>query len=111
MPLLSQYPNVGHLQSCLFWFLYCIEFTVPSQTSYNPAAHPSYSDIVGDDFDNPSVVVISIKQYKTDTFSRGTSIALGASHNTFCPVKILMPYLARCGSQAGPHLSQKIIVF
>ena len=37
-----------------------------------------------------------------DPFRRGTSITLGATRNEICPVKALMLYLARWGSQAGP---------
>jgi len=89
---------------CLAFFglLHCNEFTVPSQTGYDPAAHLSYNDIVVDNCDNPSIVVISIKQSKTDPFHQGTSITLGATQGALCPVKALMPYLARRDSHPGP---------
>ena len=48
------------------------------------------------------LVVIYIKKSKTDSFHRGTSITLGATRHKICPVKALMLYLARRGSQAGP---------
>ena len=107
--VLQQQPNSYHnilmwATCCLafFGFLRCNEFTVPSQRSYDSAAHLSYSDIAVDDCDNPSLVVIYIKKSKTDPFHRGTSITLGATRNAICPVKALMLYLARRGSQAGP---------
>ena len=93
-----------------FGFLRCNEFTVPSQASYDPTMHLSYSDISVDKCDNPSVVVVYIKRSKTDPFCRGTSITLGATHDALCPVKAIMPYLARRGSQAGPlFISENII--
>ena len=107
--VLQQQPNSYH--NILMWatcylaffgFLLCNEFTVPSQRSYDPAAHLSYSDIAVDDCDNPSLVVIYIKKSKTDPYRRGTSITLGATRNEICLVKALMLYLARRGSQAGP---------
>ena len=107
--VLQQQPNSYHnilmwATCCLafFGFLRCNEFTVPSQRSYDPAAHLSYSDIAVDDCDNPSLVVIYNKKSKTDPFHRGTSITLGATRHEICPVKALMLYLARQGSQAGP---------
>ena len=85
-----------------FGFLRCSEFTVPSQVGYNPAIHLSFSDIAVDDYNNPSTVVVSIKQSKTDPLGKGTTITLGATQNTLCPIKALLPYLARRGSQPGP---------
>ena len=85
-----------------FGFLRCNEFTVPSQVSYEPTMHLSYSDISVDKCDNPSVVVVYIKRSKTDPLCRESSITLGTTQDALCPVKALMPYLATWGSQAGP---------
>ena len=107
--VLQQHPHSYH--NILMWaacylaffgLLRCNEFTVPSQTRYNPAVHLSYSDIAVDDCDNPSLVVISIKQSKTDPLRKGTNITLGATQDSLCPVKALMPYLAKRGSHPGP---------
>ena len=51
--------------------MHCTEFTVPSQGSYDPATHLSLNDIAVDDLSNPTVVVISIKQSKTDPLRKG----------------------------------------
>lgn len=99
------YNNIMMWAACclaFFGLLRCTEFTVHSQSSYDPAVHLSYSDVAVDDRDNPSVVVISIKQSKTDPLRKGNSITLGATQNTLCPVKALMPYLAKRGSHPGP---------
>ena len=107
--VLQQHPHAYHntlmwAACCLafFGFLRCVEFTVPSQAGYNPAIHLSFSDIAVDDYNNPSTVVLSIKQSKTDPLGKGTTITLGATQNTLCPIKALLPYLARRGSQLGP---------
>ena len=81
------YHNILMCATCclaFFTFLRCNEFTVPSQRSYDPAAHLSYSDIAVDDCDNPSMIVANIK---TGSFRRGTSITLGATQDEICPVK------------------------
>ena len=49
-----------------FGFLRCNEFTVPAQTGCDPAVHLSYSDVAVDNRDYPTMVVISVKQSKTD---------------------------------------------
>ena len=85
-----------------FGFLCCAEFIVPSQAGYNPAIHLSFHDITVDDYNNPSTVVVSIKQSKTDPLGKGTTITLGATQNTLCTIEALLPYLARRGSQPGP---------
>ena len=64
--------------------------------------HLSYSDISVDKCDNPLVVVVYIKRFKTDPFSRRTSITLGPTHDALYSVKAIMPYLATRGSQASP---------
>ena len=93
-----------------FGFLHCNEFTVPSQASYDPTMHLSYSDISVNKCDNPSVVVVYIKRSKTKFFCRGTSITLGATHDALYPVKAIIPYLARWGSQAGLFSSVRTII-
>jgi len=106
--VLQQRPHAYHntlmwAACCLafFGFLRCVEFTVPSQAGYNPAIHLSFSDIAADDYNNPSTVVVSIKQSKTDPLGKGTTITLGATQNALCPIKALLPYLARRSSQPG----------
>ena len=81
-----------------FGFLRCNEFTVPVQTGYDPAVHLSYSDVAVDNRDYPTMVVISVKQSKTDPLRSGVQITLGATEDDICPVKALMPYLAIRGS-------------
>ena len=107
--ILQQHPHSYH--SIMMWatccvaffgFLRCNEFTVPSQTGYDPAVHLSYSDVAVDNRDSPTMVVISIKQSKTDPLRKGVQITLGATQDDVCPIKAIMPYLAIRGSQPGP---------
>ena len=107
--ILQQHPHLYHnimmwAACCMafFGFLRCNEFTVPAQTGYNPAVHLSYSDVAVDNRDYSTMVVISVKQSKTDPLRSGVQITLGATEDDICPVKALMPYLAIRGSQPGP---------
>ena len=52
----------------------------------------------------PLLVVISIRQSKTDPLCKGATITLGATQDTLCPIKALLPYLPRMNSQPGPLL-------
>ena len=45
---------------------------------------------------------ISIKQSKTDPFRRGVDIYLGATDDTLCPMRGILPYLALRGDCRGP---------
>ena len=107
--ILQQHPHSYHnimmwAACCMafFGFLRCNEFTVPAQIGYDPAVHLSYSDVAVDNRDYPTMVVISVKQSKTDPLRSGAQITLGATEDDICPVKALMPYLAIRGSQPGP---------
>jgi len=100
-----RYHNIMMWSACCVafsGFLRCNEFTVPSQTSCNPAIHLSYSDVATDDQDHPTLVVITIKQSKTDTLCTGAHISIGITQDDICLVKALMPYLAMRGAHPGP---------
>ena len=52
----NSYHNIVMWATCCLAFLgfvHCNKFTVPSQRSYDPAAHLSHSDFAVDDCDNP----------------------------------------------------------
>jgi len=44
---------------------------------------------------------VSIKQSKTDPFRRGVDLYLGATDETLCPVRGMLPYLALRGDHKG----------
>ena len=84
-----------------FGFLRVGEFTVPSQSSYDPQVHLSLSDLSFDDHMAPTVVCLRIKQSKTDPFRQGIDVFVGATRKAVCPVDTLLLYLEVRSSTAG----------
>ena len=80
-----------------FGFLRCGEFTVPSQSEYDPSTHLSLDDIAIDSADSPSVIQVSIKQSKTDPFRKGVQLFLAKTGKNICPITAIIPYLALRG--------------
>ena len=83
-------------------FLRSSEFTVPSQSEYDPASHLSPSDVSLDNPLQPSLIYVTIKQSKTDPYRKGATICLARTASNLCPVLALLPYLVLRGSQPGP---------
>ena len=100
-----EYQNIMMWAACCVAFFGCLrcgEFTVPSQSNYDPTIHLSYHDVLVDSKASPSMVIIHIKQSKTDTTRKGTHIVLGLTGKEVCPVKAILPYLVCRGSKPGP---------
>ena len=85
-----------------FGFLRAGEFTVPTDSSFDPEAHLCYSDIAVDNSSIPQVIRITIKQSKTDPFRKGINLFLGGTLVDLCPVESLLNYLVVRGSKDGP---------
>ena len=85
-----------------FGFLRVGEFTVQSQSSYDPQVHLSLSDLSFDDHRAPTMVYLRIKQSKTDPFGQGVDVYVGATRKAVCPVDALLRYLEVHSSTAGP---------
>ena len=101
----SDYNNILLWAACclaFFGFLRCGEFTVPSQTEYDKEEHLSLRDIAVDSRLAPSVVIVKIKQSKTDLFRQGIKLHLGKTSTDTCPVCAILPYLAARGAKHGP---------
>ena len=100
----AHYDNVLWAACCLafFGFLRCGEFTVPSQTEYDPDTHLSLTDIALDNKLNPSVIQVTIKQSKTDPFRQGIDLYLGKTGIDICPIQAIVPYLVIRGARSGP---------
>ena len=99
--------RAGHMvwAACLtgfFGFLRTAEFTVPAANQYDSSVHLSLADVSIDNHTAPSVVKLTIKQSKTDTFRQGVDIFLGRTSSRICPVSALTTYLAERGSSPGP---------
>lgn len=108
-PIMLHYPG-GHdgillwAACCLafFGFLRCGEFTVPSQSEFDPSTHLSLADIAVDCREAPTVIQVHIKQSKTDPFRQGVHLYLGKTGNNICPVEAMLPYLAIRGATPCP---------
>ena len=107
--ILSQQPhcykNIMMWAACclaFFGFLRVSEFTIPTQTAYDPTQHLSLCDIAVDSKQSPSLLQVKIKQSKTDPFRQGVDLFLGKTGTRICPINAIMPYLAIRGAQAGP---------
>ena len=50
------------------------------------------------------MVLLYIKQSKTDTTGEGAQVVLGLTGKEVCPVKALLPYMVIRGVQPGPLL-------
>ena len=85
-----------------FGFLRSSEFTVPSQSQFDPNVHLCLSDISLDSSHSPQIVQVNIKQSKTDPFRQGITLSLGRTGHKICPVKAIVPFLAARGSGPGP---------
>ena len=85
-----------------FGYLMAGEFTVPSDTAFDPQSHLSPLDIAVDNHEAPMLIRIRIKQSKTDPFRQGVHIFLGQTNNQLCPVSAMLSYLASRGTTPGP---------
>ena len=65
------YDNILVWAACclaFFGFLRVSEFTVPNDASYDSTCHLSAKDISVDNFDDPQLLFVKIKQSKMDPF-------------------------------------------
>ena len=101
----QSYDNIMIWAACclaFFGFLRVSEFTVPAQNQYDHTTHLSILDVSIDDKDSPQLLRVRIKQSKTDPFRQGVDIYLGRTDEAICPIRGILPYLARRGSHPGP---------
>ena len=90
-----------------FGFLRSSEFTVQRQGRYDSSIHLSLSNIALDNRSSLSVVLIRLKQSKTDPFRQGVYIYLGKTGQSICPVSAMVQYLAMRRRAQGPLSSSK----
>lgn len=99
------YHNIMMWAACclaFFGFLRSSEFTIPTQSGYDPDVHLSPNDVAVDNRAMPRMIKVIIKQSKTDPFRQGVTLCLGKTDSQLCPVNALLPYLAVRGNQEGP---------
>ena len=85
-----------------FGFLRAGEFTIPSDSAFDPSQHLCPEDISVDSHVQPSLLRVHLKQSKTDPFRQGINIFLGRSNSDLCPVSAILSYLSLRGMDQGP---------
>ena len=85
-----------------FGFLRSSEFTIPTQSGYDPEVHLSPKDVAVDNRAKPRMLKVIIKQSKTDPFRQGVTLCLGKTDSQLCPVDAPLPYMAVRGNREGP---------
>ena len=99
------YHNIMMWTACclaFFGFLHSSEFTIPTQSGYDPEVHLSPKDVAVDNRAKPLMLKVIIKQSKTDPFRQKETLCLGKTDSQLCPVDALLPYMAVRGNQEGP---------
>ena len=76
------------------------EYTTPSQRTYNPSLHLSPQSIQFSD--NFSILHVFLKTSKTDPFSLGVTVRIGATNDLYCPVNAMAQYLTARPPLFGP---------
>jgi hypothetical protein len=78
-----------------FGLLRAAEFTVPTQSQFNPNIHLTMSDISLRTTDNgTSFMSVNIKMSKTDKMCKGFIVHIGCSKDTVCAVCAMKSYIA-----------------
>ena len=85
-----------------FGFLRVSEFTIPTESSYNPSRHLSLRDIAVDNRKNPRLLQLLLKESKTDPFKQGVKVYVGATDSPVCPIKAMLSYLSERSKIQGP---------
>ena len=78
------------------------EFTIPSDSVYDPCVHLSTADITFDHATSPSLMMVTLKQGKTGPVRQGVTLTLGATRTTLCPVAAMASYLVQRRNRKGP---------
>ena len=100
-----EYTNIMMWAACclgFFAFLRCGEFTTNAE--FDTQQHLSDRDIAVDNYDNPSLLSIHLKQSKTDQDRVGITLYVGRTTQAICPVAAMLRYLVARKSKfpSGP---------
>ena len=77
-----------------FGFMRCGEFTVAAAATYDSSKHLSVRDVAVDNHTDPTMIAVTLRYSKTDQFGAGTTVHLGRTATSICPVSALFNYLA-----------------
>ena len=75
---------------------------MPGNEEYDPFGYLSIQDIAADDLKHPSLLRITIKQSKTDSFCKGVDLFVAKTGSLLCPVAPMLNYLCARGMADGP---------
>ena len=93
--------HADNYYNLMIWVTYCTayfgllrvsKFTASSPKHSNSFTDLLLSDIVIDSHVASQVIIITLKQSKTDQYRQGTHIYLGRTDHQVCPVKALIHY-------------------
>ena len=90
----QNYTNILMWAACClgyFAFLRCGEFTVES--SFDPNRHLCNTDVAVDDYANPTLLSVHLRQSKTDQDRVGITLFVGRTSHDICPISAMLPYL------------------
>lgn len=99
-----------HFDRTMLWAAFCLgffgfmragEFTCPSHEAFTPDML-SLQDLAVDSHSSPTHLAVHLKQSKTDPFGVGTTLHLGTTGDTLCPVVAMLGYLAIRPPSPGP---------
>ena len=92
---------------CFFGFFRSGEITVPSEKGYTAKVHLSWGDVRIDSQETSAILLVFLKKFKTDQFSKGARVFVGKTGCSLCPVAAVMNYMAARGTSEGPFFQLK----
>ncbi len=87
---------------CFFGCLRAGEALAPDSGEFDPKAHLTFDDIAIDSFEEPKLIRVRIKEYKTDRLRRGADMTVGRTRERVCPVKALLAFIVQRKAGPGP---------
>ena len=80
--------------TAFFGFFRLGELLLTKASDFCPHLHLAWGDVAVDSNENPTMIQINLRCFKTDQFGRGASIVLGRTEVDLCPVAAILSYLA-----------------
>ncbi len=86
---------------CFFGCLRAGEALAPDAGGFDSNAHLTFDDVRVDDLEKSRVVLVRIKESKTDRLRRGATVSLGWTGEGICPVKAVLHFIVQRKSGPG----------
>ena len=95
-----------------FGLLRRAEFTIQSQSAFDPAKNLTINDVsLRSTDDDKNFMSVRIKSSKTDKSGKGYNVYIGCSKSEVCAVCAMSSYLVSRCKQPSQHLSEPLYVF